>query len=68
MSRSYKRLLSAVGNHFFVRAVLDLTTYKIEKQQAEHEIQAGKANQCEDGVAVAHHFALAVARAKKAID
>src|ERR1700722_1511326 len=68
MSRSYKVLLSTAGNHFFVRTVADLTTDQKEKEQTEDKIKAGEANQREDSVAVAHHFAVAVACVKKAVD
>src|SRR5215469_8346123 len=77
MSRSYKLLLSTGGDHslvsmaddpFFVRTVADLTTNEKEKEQTEHKIKAGEAHQRENGIAVAHHFAVAVARVKKAVD
>src|SRR5262245_21717187 len=68
MSRSYKRLLFAAGNQLFARTVADLTTDQKEKEQTEHKIQADEANQRENGVAVAHHFTVAVAREKKAVD
>src|SRR5215831_3947095 len=77
MSRSYKLLLSTGGDHclvsmaddpFFLGAVADLTTNEKEKEQTEHKIKAGEAHQRENGVTVAHHFAVAVARVKKAVD
>src|SRR6516164_370966 len=77
MSRSYKLLLSTAADAsfvptaddpFFVWPVADLTTKEKEKEQAEHKIKAGEAHQRKNGVAVAHHFAVAVARVKKAVD
>src|SRR5262245_21645303 len=68
MSRSYEGLLSRPDSHFFVRAVADLTTDQNEKKQAEHKIKADEAKQGENGVAVAHYLAVAVARVKEAVD
>src|ERR1017187_10639935 len=68
MSRSYKVLLCPTGDHFFIRTVGDLTTDQKEKKQAEHKIQAGETNHCENSVAITHHFAVAVSRVKKAVD
>src|SRR5260370_10861690 len=68
MSRSYKRLLSAAGKRFFVRTVGALTTDQKEKEPTENKIEPGETNQRENGVAVGHHFTVAVARVKKAVD
>ena len=46
----------------------DLTTDQVKKEQTEYKIETDEANQRENRVAVAHHFAVAVARVKKAVD
>src|SRR6266404_4708039 len=68
MSRSWKGHFATAGNRFLVRTTADLTTDQKEKEQAEHEVKAGEAKQREKGGAIAHHFAVAVARAKEAVD
>src|SRR5882762_7804056 len=58
----------AANNNFFVRPVADLTTDQKEKKQTENKIETDKANQREDSVAVAHDFAVSIARPKEAVD
>src|SRR5262249_33496367 len=41
---------------------------QIQEEQAEHEIKPHKANQGENRVAVAYHFAVAIAGVKQTID
>ena len=56
------------GESFVVGTVADLTAGEIEKKQAEHKVQSREADQRENRVAIAHDFAVPVARVKKAID
>src|SRR5713101_1197068 len=58
----------AANNNFFVRPVADLTTDQKEEEQPEKKIETDKANQGENSIAVAHDFAVAVARSKEAVD
>src|SRR5258705_8649005 len=67
MPQSYERLLSAAGNHFF-RTVAYLPADEIEKEQTEYKIETGETNQRKNGVAITHHFAVAVSRVKETVD
>src|SRR6516164_7529111 len=61
-------LLSGADDHCFVRTAADLTTLQKKKEQTEHKIDADEANQRKNCAAAAHHFAVAVARLKNAVD
>ena len=70
MSRSYQHLLSHARQLQLLSfgTVADLATDQAEKEQTEHKIEAGEADQREDRVAAAHYFAVAIARAKQSVD
>ena len=47
---------------------INLASYRLEKKQAQKEIEAGKSDQGENRVAAAHHFAVALLCAKQTLD
>src|SRR5262249_50876331 len=68
MSRSWRRLLSLFGWQGVTGSVTDLATDQSQKQQTEHKIEAGEADQGEHRVAATDYSAITVRRAKETVD
>src|ERR1700744_5555277 len=70
MRRSYERHLPFIDRCDFLlfRAPVDLAPGEHQKEHTEHEIEPGKPDEGEDGVAITDYLAITVARAKEPIN